>query len=566
MNAIIYVRVSTEEQKKKGYSIAGQVQECTAFAQRIGYEVTNIFTDEGKSAKDLNRPELQRMFKYIKENHKSVDALVFWKWDRLSRGEDSDYVQLEKIFDKYNIRPLSTMENNDDTPEAYLTRDVTRATSRYELKKDSQRTKMGMKRKASEGHFPSKAPIGYVNKRDSEDKGYIAIDDKQAFYIRKCFEYYASGMYSLDSLGKKMYKEGFKDKYGKPYRARKFEEILKNIFYIGDFMWSGERYKGKHKPIISVELFYKVQKKFGNTNKPQHNNKQHTYKRLIRCAKCGCYFTAETKKGGHDSGFYTYYHCTNKKKVHLNGLKDWTLPEYALDEAMQCVLDTIEIPNSIIKILKYNITSSLDKVYADENKRVDEQTNRLKELNFLIKKSYEDKLKGNIKEKEFNALIEEWQQEKDLLTIEIKESVEINKHIYKNIDLIIKFCNQIPDIFINASVEEKQLLLRMIIDEITYDEDGVIQVKLKPIFEALRVIKMANIDSESVKVGTKKKPSDNEILEYLSNFITLAVNSKVRTLETRIITNKKDPEGSNSINGASNGIRTHAYRNHNPRS
>ena len=222
------------------------------------------------------------------------------------------------------------MENNDDTPEAYLTRDVTRATSRYELKKDSQRTKMGMKRKANEGHFPSKAPIGCVNKRDSEDKGYIAIDDKQAFYI------------------------------------------------------------------------------------------------------------------------------------------------------------------------------------------------------------------------------------------EIKESVGINKHIYKNIDLIIKFCNQIPDIFINASVEEKQLLLRMIIDEITYDEGGILQVKLKPIFEALRVIKMANIDSESVKVGTKKKPSDNEILEYLSNFITLAVNSKVRTLETRIISNKKDPEGSNSINGASDGGRTHEYRNHNP--
>ena len=94
--AIIYVRVSTEEQKKKGYSIAGQVQECTVYAQRMGYEVINIFTDEGKSAKDLNRPELQRMLKYIKENRKAINALVFWKWDRLSRGEDSDYIKLEK--------------------------------------------------------------------------------------------------------------------------------------------------------------------------------------------------------------------------------------------------------------------------------------------------------------------------------------------------------------------------------------------------------------------------------------------------------------------------------------
>ena len=225
--AIIYVRVSTEEQKKKGYSIAGQVQECTIFAQRMGYEVANIFTDEGRSAKDLNRPELQRMLKYIKDNHKSINALIFWKWDRLSRGEDSDYIELEKIFKKYNVIPLSTMENNDDTPEADLTRGITRVTSKYELKKDSQRTKMGMKRKANEGHFPGKAPIGYINVRDEDDRGYIIVDEKMKPHIKNIFKYYASGQYSFESLGNKMYLEGFKNKYGKPYPARKFEEILK---------------------------------------------------------------------------------------------------------------------------------------------------------------------------------------------------------------------------------------------------------------------------------------------------------------------------------------------------
>ena len=566
MKAIIYVRVSTEEQAKKGYSIDGQIQRDKEYAYRMGYEVVKVFVEQGKSAKDLNRPVLQTMFKFIKTNYKDIDALIFWKWDRLSRGEDSDYVELGAMFKKYGITPLSTEENNDNSPEAKLMRRITFATSTYELDKDSQRTKMGMQRKAEEGHFPSKAPIGYINKRDSQDKGYIAIDDKNAFYIKKCFEYYASGMYSLDSLGDKMYKEGFKDKYGRPYKARKFEEILKNVFYIGDFIWAGVRYKGKHKPIISTKLFYKVQEKFGHTNKPAHNDKQHTYKRLIKCDKCGCYFTAETKKGSHNSGNYTYYHCTNKKKVHLNGLKDWTISEYGLDLCMQFVIDTIEIPDKVIKLLKDRIVSSLDKVYLAENLKVDRQASRLKELNLLIKKSYEDKLKGSISEQEFNMLSKEWQQERDLLSIEIKESTEVNKNIYRNIDLIIKFCNQIPDIFINASLEEKQLLLRMIIDEITYAEGGIIQVKLKPIFEALRVIKLTSIDSQVANVRNTKKPTNSEILEYLSNFIKITVNSKVRTVETRIIPNKKAPEGANSLNGAGGGIRTHAYRNHNPRS
>ena len=107
---------------------------------------------------------------------------------------------------------------------------------------------------------------------------------------------------------------------------------------------------------------------------------------------------------------------------------------------------------------------------------------------------------------------------------------EVSKSIYKNIDLIIKFCNQIPDIYINATLEEKQLLLRMIIDEITYAEGGIIQVKLKPIFEALRVIKHVSTNSEAENVRKTKMPADSEVLEYLSDFIKIAVNRKVRTL------------------------------------
>lgn len=63
-----------------------------------------------------------------------------------------------------------------------------------------------------------------------------------------------------------------------------------------------------------------------------------------------------------------------------------------------------------------------------------------------------------------------------------------------------------------------------------------------------------------------QKPLNKELLEYLNEQVSSVINAKVRTLETRIIPNKKDPEGSNLINGAPDGIRTHAYRNHNPRS
>lgn len=568
-NAIIYVRVSTEEQATKGYSIEAQTQRCLEYAKQNNYSTIKIFTEEGKSGKNLNRPALQEMFKYIKLNSKNIDTLIFWKWDRLSRGEDADYVKLGTLFDKYEITPLSSEENNETTPEGKLMRKITRATSAYEIDKGSQRTKLGLRRKAEEGYFPGKAPIGYLNKRNSEDKGIIVIDEANTFYVKRIFEYYASGMYSLDSLGEKMFLEGFKDKYGKAYRARKIEEILKNIFYIGDFMWSGTRYTGKHKPIIDKATFYQVQSKFGLTNKPKQNFNNFTYTNFIKCAKCGCYMTAEVKKGAHNSGNYIYYHCTNRKKMHTS-LKGLIIREEVIDHAFQNILDSIYIPAEVIKALKNKIISNLDEIYKEENKILDNKIKRIKDLDHLIAKSYEEKLLGKLPDsftdETFNRQSSKWQQERDMLSIDIKESCKINRAIYKNIDLLLGFCNRIPELFVKASTDDKRLLLRMVIEKIEYSENNL-SVKLKPIFETLRLIKVAQKNKETNnKVRTLKSTDNSELTEYLLSQINLGVNSRVRTLETSIIPNKKDPEGSILINGASDGIRTHAYRNHNPRS
>lgn len=564
-NAVIYVRVSTEEQAKKGYSIDAQIQRCRDFADRMGYSVTKIFIEQGKSAKDLNRPELQKMLKYCKSSILSIDFVIFWKWDRLSRGDESDYVKLEEFFKSNCIKPLSTEENNDETPEADLTRRITYATNKYELDKDSQRTKLGLKRKAEEGHFPGKAPLGYLNKRDEKDRGYVVVDTKISKFIIKAFDYYSSGLYSLESLGKQLYTEGFKNKHNEAYPARKFEEILKNPFYIGKFRWNDQLYEGKHTPLIPTSLFYKVQDMFGKTNKPMFNNKVFTYSKLMTCSKCGCYLTAEHKKGAHNSGNYIYYHCTNKKKIHEN---QRSIKEEQLDIVAQDIFSSFSIPNEIVKLAKNSILSNLDNLYVAENDLIEYRLNRVKELGNIIRKSREEKLLGKsfISDDIYNSQMSEWQKELDMLKINIRESKSINKRIYNNIALITKFCSEIPELYKNADIQDKQLMLRTIIDEISY-ADGEITVKLKPVFEYLRLIKDIETKTKlSDKVRTLKSVDNIEINVKNPAIVCLPITKKVRTLKTRIIPNKKAPEGANDVNGAPDGIRTHAYRNHNPRS
>ena len=120
--------------------------------------------------------------------------------------------------------------------------------------------------------------------------------------------------------------------------------------------------------------------------------------------------------------------------------------------------------------------------------------------------------------------------------------------------MIINFCNRIPELYTKATLENKQFILRMLVDEIEY-ADGIISVKLKPIFEPLRLIKLyGKGNKEYEKVRTLQKPISSEVWEYLEEQVEELVNSKVRTLKTLIVSNKKAPEGAEFKNGALNGL------------
>lgn len=123
--SIIYVRVSTEEQTK-GYSLDAQEDEDREFSLRLGYEPIKIFREEGRSAKDLKRPVLKQMLQWGRENKEKFDAVIFWKWERISRGTEQDYAELSTFFQECNVHPLSVTECNEESPEGELLRWMTK--------------------------------------------------------------------------------------------------------------------------------------------------------------------------------------------------------------------------------------------------------------------------------------------------------------------------------------------------------------------------------------------------------------------------------------------------------
>ena len=544
-NAVIYIRVSTEEQAKHGYSIDAQVKSCELFASQNGYSVVNIFREEGLSAKDLNRPQLHELFKYCRRNKGKVDVIIFWKWDRLSRGENRDYAYLEDFFQECDMYPLSVTECNEDTPEGELLRWITKGTNRYELKKISQRTRLGMTGKAENGGYPAKAPIGYLNYTNPDGSKSIIVDIEKSKFIRRAFELYASGGYSYQRLGVELEKDGFVDKFGKKYPPRKFEWMLKNVFYIGKFQWSKIIYEGSQEPIVSKELFYAVQSRLSDSRKTRVRTHEvfFTYNNLIKCEHCGCYLSGQLKRGAHNSGEYIYYNCTGKRG---GDCKRKTLKSEVIEKTLTQIIEDIYLPPSVIVGIKDNAFQMLKDIEEFEMENSDTIKRKIDTLQKRISKSYIDKLDDNLpagmSEEEWQILNKSWNEEKDKLVLRLQEIYSNTKIVFGKVDYLLKWCNDLPRYFAMATPEIKKQIIMTITDSITFDGENF-NVKLHPVFEDF-----VKFDKKELEPLEKDPKNDLD-----------------RTLETSTVTTKKASEEAFSKNGADDGNRTHEYRYHKPR-
>ena len=130
-----------------------------------------------------------------------------------------------------------------------------------------EETSKGMTEKAEQGHWPSYAPIGYINNRETK---LIEVDPDKAPLITRLFELYSTGKYSLKEIVTEASNLGIvHHRSGKNLGKSEIHRILHNPIYIGKFIWKGTEYDGKHKPIVPREIFDRVQQVFSSANRPK---------------------------------------------------------------------------------------------------------------------------------------------------------------------------------------------------------------------------------------------------------------------------------------------------------
>ena len=296
----IYTRKSTDDKDRQVRSIADQLSELKDLALKEQLEVVDVFVEK-QTAKTPGRPVFGEMLERMEKGEAS--GILAWHPDRLARNS----VDGGKIIYLVDTGVISEMKFPtfwfDPTPQGKFMLSIAFSQSKYYVDNLSENIKRGHRNKVKEGIWPQMSPLGYINKNKR-----IVPDENIAPLIKKTFEAYATGNFTLRQLRDKFNALGLKRKSGRELAVSNYQQILKNPIYTGLMRYNGEIFEGKHEPIITKKLFDSVQEVMMRKSKPKSRGlKPYLYRGFFRCVECGCFITTETQKG------HNYLRCTKRK-------------------------------------------------------------------------------------------------------------------------------------------------------------------------------------------------------------------------------------------------------------
>ncbi len=333
MRYVIYARKSTEDDDRQVLSIEAQFHELHEFAVKEKMAIVASF-QEAKTAKEPGRTVFGEMVSFLEAG--KADGIISWNPDRLARNS-VDGGRIIHMIDRKIIKSLKFPTFwCEPTPQGLFMLQIAFGQSKYFVDNLRENVKRGLRQKIRNGVWPSKAPVGYLN--NPRTRG-IDVDPVKASLVKKVFELYATGAYTVTSLTAWCHENNLLSRSNKYIQLSKVYAMLKNPFYLGLMKYNGEFFEGKHEPLISKRLFDKVQTVLKEKGKPRLDKKHHfSFLGLMKCP-CGAAVTAEykRKKSGRE---YVYYRCTRKKSV----CNELFLRDILLFEQVREYLEKISLP------------------------------------------------------------------------------------------------------------------------------------------------------------------------------------------------------------------------------
>ena len=322
---MVYVRVSpgkgqaAKVDEPDGYSLPAQIGACKRKAASLKAAVIEEFVERSESAKTADRPELQRMLQFVKDNN--VKYVIVHKVDRLARNRVDDAL-INLALKQAGAQLVSVSENIDETPSGLLLHGIMSSIAEFYSRNLATEVIKGCVQKAKSGGTPGKAPLGYLNVRqmvNGLEGRTVEIDPTRAPLMTWAFKTYATGDWTIRTLLAELTERGLTTvpgprTPGRPLTVSHLHRLLRHPYYIGIVRYQGVLYEGKHEQLVDHDTWQRVQELLTakHLTGERHREHPHYLKGSIYCGQCGSRLIVCHAKGR--GGTYPYFICIGRQQ------------------------------------------------------------------------------------------------------------------------------------------------------------------------------------------------------------------------------------------------------------
>ena len=369
----LYIRVSTEDQAREGFSLPEQEKRLRAMCEYKGYEIYKLYKDAGISAKDMNRPAFEELLQDIRE--KKCNTIVVLKLDRLTRSVyDMEFI-MKFLEENDAYLDCANEEINTTNSSGKMVARLLTTVSQNEIERTSERTKVGLAGAIKEGHIPGKNPLGY--KRDGKK---LVIDPLTKDIVKRIYDLYFEGK-SYSNIATIFNQEEVLGKTN--WRDTGILRIISNEIYKGDFV-SGKTfnkpvyYENVVEPIVSKELWENCQVQKKKNQKSYMRTQTYIFLQKLKCPKCGRILAGGASHKLKSDKWYFYYRCEDCK----NNIK-----EEVIETSVKTLLaDILEYDNVVNEFFLPVLKSKLN----DPKEQYEKELKSLNNKKERIRKAYID--------------------------------------------------------------------------------------------------------------------------------------------------------------------------------
>ena len=434
----IYIRVSTFDQAREGFSLPEQEEKLKEFCNYKGYEIYKIYKDAGISAKDDKRPAYQQMIEDVKS--KKINVVVALKLDRITRSV-YDVEKLMKILNEYDCDlDCKDDDSNTITSNGKMYIRLTTAFSQNEIERCSERTKFGMVGAIKAGHIPNKTPIGF--KRDNKK---LVPDPLTKDIVIRMYDLYLEGK-SYQAIANIYNKEQILGRTN--WKDSTIQKIMTNELYKGDFV-NGKRtkhptyYENVVEGIVSKEKWDNCQYQTKRNARHYERTATYLFTNKLKCSVCGSFLGGKASTKKKTGKKYYYYKC---KKCRTNYKEDDIRNGLLLQ-----LYDLIKKDNMINKYYTPFIKSKVDN-------NTDEITKKIKDLEKQkdrIKSAY---MQGIVKMNEFGNELKSIEYNIKELNKKLKEQKQYENFSFTTNDLLVLEDKERIDNIVNPEIMLENIL------------------------------------------------------------------------------------------------------------